>query len=223
MMKISAHMQSMLSIVILFIASVTMNCLAQAAATNELVSTNVAPNSYVLDDTNKIVAGDKISLRIVEDEDDPKTLSVTDTGEMDAPYIGRVHAEGKTCRQLADEMKAALEKSYYYHATVIIAIDSMIRNHGHIFLVGAVHMPGPQDIPNDEVLTVSKAILRAGGFADNAEEHKVKITRKNGTDHHENKVIVVDVGSILKNGRADLDMPLEPDDLVYIPDRLIRF
>ena len=89
--------------------------------------------------------GDHLSFRIVEDEEDPKPLLVTDSGDLEFPYIGRFPAVDKTCRQLARELKAELEKEYYYHATVIIAVDVMAKNRGRVYLVGPVRMPGPQE------------------------------------------------------------------------------
>jgi hypothetical protein len=50
-------------------------------------------------------------------------LRVNDNGELEVPYIGLVPAAGRTCRELAYNIKAALEKEYYYHATVILAVD----------------------------------------------------------------------------------------------------
>ena len=145
-----------------------------AAATNlsEAVATNSAA---VLDDKHKLTIGDRLSFRIVEDEEDPKPLFVTDSGDLEVPYIGRVPAENKTCRQLAAEIKTELEKEYYYQATVIIAVDLMTKSHGRVYLVGAVRLPGPVDLPGDEVLTLSKAILRAGG---QSHGHSVEYRRR---------------------------------------------
>jgi len=178
-----------------------------------------------LDDKHKLAIGDVISFQIVEDGDDPSQLVVNDSGDLEVPYLGQFPAENKTCRQLALELKAALEKTYYYQATVIIAVDSMARSRGKVYLVGAVRAPGPQDLPSDEVLTVSKAILRAGGFTDTADQHHVTITRQEGEGNGEtNKLtIVVDVGQIFDEGETEKDVPLKPDDLIYIPERLINF
>ena len=76
-----------------------------------------------LDDRHKLNIGDRLSFRIVEDGDDPKQIAVTDSGDLELPYIGRYPAVGKTCRELAWKLKAELEKDYYYHATVIIAVN----------------------------------------------------------------------------------------------------
>jgi protein involved in polysaccharide export with SLBB domain len=124
---------------------------------------------------------------------------------------------------LAGQLKAELEKEYYYQATVIIAVDVMTKSRGKVYLVGPVRMPGPQEIPSDEVLTLSKAILRAGGFGDYADKHKVRVTRKGATAGGQDQIFMVNVAEILEKGKSESDLPLEPGDLIYVPERLIRF
>ncbi len=182
-----------------------------------------------LDEKHKLAVSDRLSFRIMEDQEDPresldpKALIIADSGEVEIPYIGRVAAEGKTCKQLAGEIKAALEKEYYYKATVILAVDFMAKSRGKVYVVGPVRMPGPQEIPSDEVFTLSKAILRAGGFTDFADKRKVKITRNRGTTPADKQSFVVDVSEVLDKGRTERDITLEVGDLIVVPERLIRF
>ena len=208
-----------------------------------LSQTGGSNSAAVLDDKHKLAIGDRLSFRITEDEEDPKPLFVTDSGDLEVPYIGRVPAENKTCRQLAAEIKTALEKEYYYQATVILAVDVMTKSHGRVYLVGAVRLPGPVELPSDEVLTLSKAVLRAGGFTDYADRRHVKVTRKGAsgndamandaaaktdmaktaTGKDDKKTFIVDVGEIFDKGKIETDLTLEPGDLIFVPDRLIRF
>jgi len=184
----------------------------------------VSTNSMdALDDTYRLAIGDRISFRIEEDEEDPKPLSVTDSGDLEVPYIGRYPAAGKTCKELAQALKVELEKEYYYRATVIIAVDAMTKSRGIVYLVGAVRAPGPQDIPSDEVFTVSKAVLRAGGFTDYADKHDVKITRKGSAPGVADQSFTVNVGEILEKGKINNDLTLQAGDLIYIPERLVHF
>jgi polysaccharide export outer membrane protein len=182
-------------------------------------STVLHTNSMsALDEKKKLGANDYVSFRVVEDRDnESQRLRVSDNGELEVPYIGPVPAEGKTCKQLAFDIKAALEKEYYYHATVILALDRVSeKSRGKVYVYGSVRAQGPQEIPPDESYTVSKAVIRAGGFGDFANKRKVKVTRKNGED------FTVDLKKVIEEGKPDADLVLQPDDQIYVPQRLIN-
>jgi protein involved in polysaccharide export with SLBB domain len=170
----------------------------------------------------QINPGDRLSFRIIEDRDEPKSLQVTDTGEADIPYIGRVIAAGKTCEQLANEIRPLLEKDYYFRATVVIGLDTINKIRGKVYVTGQVRTQGPQEIPNDETFTVSKAILRAGGFGDFADKRKVKLVRKK-VGANDKTTTTVDVSEILEKGKTEKDPVLQPEDLIIVPQRLINF
>ena len=196
---------------------------ALSAGTNAPSTTPTNLSGYVPDDKYKLRVGDKVSLQILEDRDLPKSLVVADSGELDVPYVGRVAAADKTCKQLADELKAQLEKEYYYRATVIIALDVANRFLGRVYVWGQVRNQGPIDIAVNENLTAGKAILRAGGFADFANKKKVKVVRAadaTGTGKQNFELNMVD---ILEKGKTEKDVVLQPDDFVIVPSRLINF
>lgn len=172
----------------------------------------------VLDDKKKLGSNDYISFRVVEDRDnDSQRLRVNDNGELEVPYVGLVPAQGRTCKDLAYAIKGMLEKEYYYHATVILAVDRVSdRSRGRIYVYGSVRGQGPQEIPPDESYTVSKAIIRAGGFGDFANKRKIKVTRKDGKD------FTVDLKRVIEEGHTEDDVVLQPDDQIYVPQRLIN-
>jgi polysaccharide biosynthesis/export protein len=201
------------------------NATAQTEPAPVPLTTNA--NLYVsmdaLDDTQRLGVGDRVSYRVIEDKEDSKPLVVADSGELEIPYFGRVKAAEKTCKQLAREIKVLLEKDLYYQATVIVAVDQLNKKRGNVYLVGQIRAAGPQDIPSDEVFTLSKAILRAGGFGEFADKKRVKLTRKVGPGEGDTKIFVVDVAEVLERGKTDKDMKLEPGDLIFVPSRLINF
>lgn len=190
------------------------NAAAQVAIAMPTNSMDVLDNKY------RLKIGDSVNFQVIEDEDDPKPLVVTDSGDLIVPYIGRYPASGKSCKELAEELKVELEKKYYFKATVIVSVNSKTTQ-GIIYLVGGVKAPGPLEIPRDDTLTVSKAILRAGGFDDFADEKHVRITRKSqgGT----NEVLTVNVSAVLDDGETSKDMQAQPGDLIYVPEKTIRF
>jgi protein involved in polysaccharide export with SLBB domain len=182
-------------------------------------STVMRTNSMsVLDDKKRLGANDYISFRVVEDRDnESQHLRVNDNGELEVPYAGLIPAAGRTCKEVAYAVKAALEREYYYHATVIIAVDHISeKSRGKIYVYGAVKGQGPQEIPADEIYTVSKAVIRAGGFGDFANKRKVKLTRRDG------KSYIVDLKRVIEEGRTDEDLVLQPDDQINVPQRLIN-
>lgn len=193
--------------------------------TNTAAGTNVASavNMETLDDTYKLAVGDRLSLRIVEDQEEPRPLIVMQSGGIEVPYIGRFPALNKTCKLLAKELKAQLEKEYYYQATVIVAVDELSRSRGRVYLFGSVRMPGPQDIPSDEVYTLSKAIMRAGGFGEFADKKHVKVTRKGPPGQDKPQILVRNVADVIEKGDTRYDLDLEVGDIIYIPARLLNF
>jgi polysaccharide export outer membrane protein len=200
---------------------------AQAPAPNPPTRAGTAAVSAtvsmeVLDDSRKLSRGDIVNLRVVEDRDPPVSLQINDSGDLEVPYIGRVNAEGKTPRQLAFDIKSLLEREYYHSATVIIGLDvEGQRSPGLIYVTGMVGSPGPLQIPPNEAFTVSKAILRAGGFGTFANQRKVKLTRTMPDGTTDTKI--VDVKQILEKGHPDLDIEVLPNDLINVPERLINF
>jgi protein involved in polysaccharide export with SLBB domain len=183
-------------------------------------STVMRTNSMtVLDDKKRLGPNDYVSFRVVEDRDEESQhLRVNDNGELEVPYAGLIPASGRTCKQIAYAVKAALEREYYYNATVIIAVDRVSeKSRGRVYVIGSVRGPGPQEIPADETYTVSKAIIRAGGFTDFANEKKVKVTRKSG------ETVVVNLRDVIEKGKTDADAVVYPDDQIFVPQKLVNF
>lgn len=183
-------------------------------------STVMRTNSMaVLDDKKRLGPNDYVSFRVVEDRDnESQHLRVNDNGELEVPYVGLVPASGRTCKELAYSVKGLLEREYYYHATVILAVERVSeKSRGKIYVYGNVKGQGPQEIPADETYTVSKAIIRAGGFGDFANKRKVRVTRKDG------KVFEVDLKRVIEQGHTDEDLVLQADDQVHVPPRAFNF
>src|SRR5947207_8792110 len=131
-----------------------------------VTSTVMRTNSMtVLDDKKKLGSNDYVSFRVVEDRDnESQHLRVNDSGELEVPYVGLVQAAGKSCKELAFAVKALLEREYYYHATVIIAVDHISeKSRGRGYVYGSVKTQCPQETPAHEPYTVSKAVIPADG------------------------------------------------------------
>ena len=186
-----------------------------------------------LDDKKLIAVGNLLEFRVLEDLDDEtdskgdpnapnalalNRLQVSDSGEVEHPYFGRIMAKGKTHRQLAEEIKKILEKpdSYYYQATVLISLATSGVSRGKVYISGAVTKPGPFEIPVNESMTVSKALSSVGIVEDRAAINQIKLVRKVPEGAAPPEPILVNLDDIHK-GITGSDRVLEPEDQIIVP------
>lgn len=185
-----------------------------------------------LDDARPLNIGDLVSLRIVEDRDKVLSLYVQDSGDIQAPFIGLVKANGRTCKQVAYFMKRELEKQYFQQATVIVALERVRPSNNklggpgyveddtrYITVYGQVSRQGRYELLAEDDLTVSQAILRAGGFSQFAQTKKVKVIRKTpkGT-----VTIFVNLDDIMRLGKLEYDIPIRPEDVIIVTEKIVN-
>ena len=186
-----------------------------------------------LDDKKPIAVGNLLEFRVLEDldeEPDPKSdpnapnplalnrLQVSDSGEVEHPYFGRVMAKGKTHKQLAEEIKRILERpdGYYYQATVLISLATSGVSRGKVYISGAVSKPGPFDIPVNENMTASKALSAVGVMEDRAAINQIKLIRKVPEGAPPPEPIIINLDEI-RRGITASDRVLEPEDQIIVP------
>jgi polysaccharide export outer membrane protein len=200
-----------------------------------------------LDVTRELLIGDVLSFRIIEDEEPVTRIVITDSGEVDVPYIGLVSAKGKTCKAIAVEIKKQLEKDYYHKATVIVGLSynlygsrsiataargtsthpannhrTQLRAKDGFTVMGMIAGPGIYEIAEDsgDEFLLSHAVLRAGGLKPFANDKKVRVIRRSG----EGKVsIIVNLRDVMKNGKLEKDVPIRRGDVIIIDRRTFNF
>jgi polysaccharide biosynthesis/export protein len=198
---------------------------SENAVTNK---TSPLPNTMDgLNDTRPLIIGDTISINIIEDESAPRSITVTDSGEIDAPYIGRVPVQNRSCKKLAYYLKKVLEQQYYYQATVIVGLDSAgagsrAVSRGTVYVQGQVKNPGSQEIPSGEPYTVGKAILRAGGWGPYADRKKVKLVKGAISGKEPAKPQVINGAEIVDKGHWEKDVEVGPNDSITVPERIFN-
>lgn len=193
---------------------------AQPGGSSSLADAEARPalsQMELLDDERNLAVGDRLVYEVLEEREDPVLLFVDDRGQVRVPLIGNVDALGKTPRALAYEIKAKAEVDYFYQATVMLRHQAAQNSRGRVTIVGHVRSQGPQMIPADEVLTVSAALLRAGGVVPGGDASKITVTRKDSSAPGGERQIVLDIGHMFETGDFAEDMPVQPDDLILVP------
>jgi polysaccharide export outer membrane protein len=134
---------------------------------------------------------------------------VSESGMINMPLIGQVKAAGLR----ADELQAVLQSRYksagiYTHPTFQVIDSSAGKIVEQLVVVGGqVRRPGP--VPYNRNLTLYQAIQNAGGATEFGSMKRVKLIR-NGQQK------LYDL-TILKF----MQIPLEPDDTIEIPQKKI--
>ena len=181
--------------------------------------------------SEQLLPGDKLTIKVLEQEELNGVYTVSSEGSLEFPLIDEaIEAEDLTHNELADKIKEELEKEYFYQATVIVKpftegdIDTMVSEvkGGVVYIYGMVNSPGVVQIPEDETLTVSKVIIRSGGFGDFANRKKVKLIRKSPVTGKA-ETTIVNVVNILHRGKLEEDRVVQSEDIIVVPEKFFNF
>lgn len=172
----------------------------------------------LLNDIRRIVIGDRLVYQVVEERSEGTLVFVNDQGMVELPLLGLVRAEGLTSRQLAYQLKEKLEVDFFHRATVLIRHQFADNSRGRINIVGRVARPGQLNIPADQVLTVSAAILQMGGFLPSADSRNVLVRRQQEGEEDRFEEIRINVRRVLEEGDFSADIPVRPEDIIVVPE-----
>lgn len=172
----------------------------------------------LLDDKRELQVGDYMVYQVLEERESPALLFVNDRGMLDIPLIDPVEALGRTCKDLAYDIKAKLEESFFYRATVLLKFQNANNSRGRIRVMGRVSRPGPLEIPADDILTVSMALMRAGNTLGGADLSHVEVLRSDGIDDESEERLIVDVRDVIENGNLSADRVVHPGDVIVVPE-----
>lgn len=180
-------------------------------------ATRLPTQMDLLDDRRPMRVGDYLVYQVLEEQEAPAVFFVNDQGMLDLPLIQEIPAEGKTCRELANDIKARLEESFFYRATVLLRFRDGGTTRGRYNIVGRIARPGPKTIPADDILTVSMAVLAAGNSLPGADLSRVEVIRGN-EEEADLETLVVDVHDVLVNGNLAADRIVRSNDIIRVPE-----
>ncbi len=86
-----------------------------------------------------------------------------------------------------------------------------------VYVLGQVSKPGAYVVDADHGLLASQAVSLAGGFTRIARASNVRLIRRHRDGSR--KTYILDLGRVVA-GHADEDVPLQPGDVIFIPESL---
>jgi polysaccharide export outer membrane protein len=170
----------------------------------------------------RITATDKLGVSVVGEDELTVTSRVDAKGFINLKFLGEVNVYGMTISEAQKAIETAYrEGRYLRNPQVTITIEDYAPR--PVTITGQVKNPNRYAMPPESPMTLVDLVSMAGGFTDSAKGTKIKITRKypDGTI----KVFEKDAESVMKgrdkNDVDDNDFFLEPNDLVFVPEKVI--
>ncbi len=161
----------------------------------------------------KISPGDVVVIRVHSYGDLDVELPVPPGGKVLYPVVGELVLAGRTVPEVCEELRKRLKEAAHISQPVVTAF---IRSRAtkKLYIYGAVARPQELVMPAEGGLSLSRAVAIAGGLLPGADERRVKITRTEPPS-----VLRVDFEAVSASEDPIEDIPLEPGDVVYVPER----
>jgi protein involved in polysaccharide export with SLBB domain len=107
-----------------------------------------------------------------------------------------------------------------YPGDILFLPSSELSSAGQIYFLGEIEQPGMYPLTSAGESTLARTILKRGGLTKFSDGSAVRIQRKSPDGSMQ--TLTVDVDRILKRGLFDEDVPLQPEDVVIIPQRIFN-
>ncbi|MGP1664961.1 MAG: XrtA/PEP-CTERM system exopolysaccharide export protein [Rhodanobacter sp.] len=166
--------------------------------------------------TYHIGVDDQLQISVWHNPDLSVSVPVRPDGRITVPLIGDVEAGGHTPEEVAATIKDKLQS--YVRDPQVAVILTELRSHEYLSRVrvtGAVRTP--VSLPYRQGMTVLDAVLAAGGTTEFASPDRTELYRKNGDSG--TKAYAVRLGNILEKGELTTNYPVQPGDVVTVPQR----
>lgn len=144
------------------------------------------------------------------------TERVSEEGKITLPLLGEIEVNGLTKGELENKISQLLEEKYLQDPQVSVFIAEYQSK--MVSVLGAIQTPGRHELLGRQ--TVMDIIAKAGGLTSEAgDEIYVMRLRADGS----NSSIKILIDELILNGKAELNIPLEADDVINIPiDKVVQ-
>jgi polysaccharide biosynthesis/export protein PslD len=167
------------------------------------------------DDKDYVIQrGDTLTVKFYFHPDHDQEVVVRQDGKLLMPLVGDLQAAGLTPAQLGEQIAQRYSKNLR-DPKVSVAVKSSVAK--EVYVGGEVGKPGL--IPFRRGMTAVQAIMEAGGPKDSARVDQVVFLQKIRDDHYQ--ATKLDLTKVLESGQTELDQPLGPQDVIFVPKSTI--
>lgn len=162
----------------------------------------------------RIGNGDFIEIGVWGHTELQRSLRVLPDGSVNFPLIGSVKAAGVTPDELSAKVR---EKLLHYFRNPLVSVLVLDYKSKQILVIGEVVKPGLYQY--EGAMTVFDAVGTAGGYKKHAELKSILVVR-NGYAKTP-KFYLADMYRLIHNGSRIGNLPIQPGDIVYVPQNFI--
>ncbi|MGB5686238.1 MAG: SLBB domain-containing protein [Candidatus Electrothrix sp.] len=162
-----------------------------------------------------IGAGDVLAITVYDHEELTVKVRVSETGIIDFPLIGEVHAGGLGITAAAERIEAALADGYIIDPQVTIFIEQFKSK--KVVVLGPVHNPGLVELNGS--ITLLELLSQVGGLKDNAGQNATIKRQENGAE----KNIAIDLDRLIRTGDSRQNIQIQGGDTVSIAEGAVCF
>ena len=163
----------------------------------------------------RIGVDDEVKVSVWQNPGLDVSVPVRPDGRISVPLVGDVEAGGRTPEEVSAEIQEKLKT--FVRDPQVTVIVTQLRSHEYLSRVrvtGAVH--SPVSVPYRQGMTVLDAVLAAGGTTEFAAADRTELYRKEG---ERTTAYAVRLDRILKNGELTTNYPVQPGDVITVPER----
>jgi polysaccharide export outer membrane protein len=161
-------------------------------------------------DDYRIGAGDVLEINVWKEPDATvRSVVVRPDGKISMALLKEVEVVGLTPIELEKKITDGLAKLINSPDVTIIVISS---NSKKIYVSGKVKKEGT--IPYTYRMTIMQALSEAGGITEYAKKKAIYVLRN---DNGREFKFPFDYSAVLKGQRMELNIPLEPGDVIVVP------
>ena len=168
----------------------------------------------------KIHKGDVLEVSILKAPEMTRTIRVIDDGSITYLIVGEVQSEGKTIKQLREEITKGLSEHYQNPIVSILTIETYEKK-DLVTVIGAVEKPGRYSLKNEDARLLDM-IAEAGGlkFAENQLSGGEFVANLDKSYISRNGQILenINFSRLLKQGDMQYNIQIKPDDVIYFAD-----
>ena len=152
----------------------------------------------------RLGSGDVVELYCMDIPELNRRYALGPDGKLTLPGVGIISLNGLPREQAERKIEGLLTAYINPHVNLLV----QEYNNNRVSVLGEVQWPGLYNFPGRTLLL--DALAKAKGLTDKADMHGCTVVRGNGM------VIEIDLYDLLRRGDRSLNIPLLPDDAVFV-------